>query len=96
MPLTPRIEDFIREDEFLHIFLINQEAPIVVPEHAYIKWATKNSKLDFQFDEIYKGDPQTISGTMSTEQYWTMDYRIIKEDILQYIIYNSKNKSNGY
>jgi hypothetical protein len=85
MSHTPRIEDFIKEDDFLHITLINQEQPIVVPVHKYMQWATKNSKLDFQFDEIYKGDPITQSGTMGAEQYWTMDYRIIKEDILQYI-----------
>ncbi len=82
---TSRIEDFIKEDDFLYIHLMDQEQPIVVPEHTYIKWAQQNSKLDFQFDEIYKGEPQTISGTMSHQQYWSMDYRIIKEDIAEYI-----------
>lgn len=80
-----KIEDYIQENDVLHIFLIGVEEPLLVPEHKFMKWAKENDKLSWTTDEIYNGSHRQQSGTMSEEEYWQMDYRIIKGDIAEYV-----------
>lgn len=81
----PKIEDYIREDDFLHIILINQEQPIIVPEHKFMAWLKKDSRLEYSFHDIYNGSNREQSGTIRKEDYWNMPYTIIKADVAAYV-----------
>jgi len=63
--------------------------PVTIPQDKFEWWLRVNDKLQWQ---IKGSDNQSITGTMSLDEYWATGMMYIIPDLYQYIITNPINR----
>ena len=63
--------------------------PVTIPQDKFEWWLRVNDKLQWQ---IKGSDNQSITGTMSLDEYWATGMMYITPDLYQYIITNPINR----
>jgi len=80
--MEKKVEDFIKYNSTISIFIQEDTCEIVIPISIFEKWLKENDYLYYETHYVIDGQLQERSCILSAEQYWEFtDYYIICSDL---------------